>query len=363
MPAPHFHWFLPMDTDDRDLLPLPGRERRATPDYMLDLARAVERNGFESILLATGRRALDTWLLAASLIAGTRSLRFLVAMRPGLALPALTAQMAATFQALSGNRLDLNIVSGSFDDEQRAYGDFLDKTARYARTAEFIELLRRCWTGEPFSHAGEHYRIEGGGLAQPLAAPPTLFFGGSSPQAQAVAARHADVHLIYGEPPPMAREQVQALRTQAAALGRTLRFGIRMQVITRPTSAEAWREAERLLAGIGQAQIDAAQQALRRRQSVGQARVQSVHAGRKDDPEALKIYPTVWAGTGLVDGGGGSTALVGSHAEVAERIREYQSIGIEHFILSGFPRLESAYEFGEGVIPLFRAAAAQEALA
>lgn len=347
------HWFLPMKHDPRHLGIGTSPQRQADLPYMTDVARAVERNGFESILLATGRSALETWLLAASLIQSTHALKFLVAMRPGYTLPALTAQMASTFQALSGNRLYLNLVSGSFDDEQRAYGDFLDKNARYARTAEFMDLLLRCWQGAPLNFQGEYYQLQDDHWGEALPCRPKLFFGGSSPAAQQVAARFADVQLMYGEPPPLAAEHIKRVQALADEQGRRLEFGIRIQVIARETSAEAWQAARRLLQDLTQADIDRHQQQLKRRQSVGQARVQTLHAGRLDE-QALHIYPGMWAGTGLVWGGGGSTAMVGSYQEVAELIEEYQQIGIKHFILSGLPVLESAYEFAEGVAPLLK---------
>jgi alkanesulfonate monooxygenase len=354
MPVPHFHWFNPPKNDNRDLVAPPGKERIVTQEYRADVARAAERNHFESILFMTGQAVQDPWVSAASLVNLTSRIKFIVAVRPGFVLPTLVAQQAATFQEASGNRLYLNIVTGSHEPELRGYGDNLAKEARYARTAEFFQVLRGCWSGAPFSFEGEHYRIENGGLPEPLRVLPKLFMGGSSPSAREIAAKHAEIHLAYGEPPPLVREHVERGKELADKQGRKLEFGIRIQVIARPTSAEAWREADRLLAGLDPAVIERQQRNIRSRASVGQARVQALNTGRKEDPESLKIYPTMWSGTGLVGGGGGSTALVGSYEEIAERIDEYLSVGVEHFLVSGHPLLESAYEFGEGVLPLFR---------
>jgi alkanesulfonate monooxygenase len=354
MATPHFHWFSPPKTDNRDLVAKPGTERIATHDYRVDIARAAERNGFESILFMTSQVVADPWIAATALVNSTSRIKFIVAVRPGFVLPTLVAQQAATFQEISGNRLYLNIVTASHEAELRGYGDNLDKDARYARTAEFFQVLRGCWGGAPYSFQGDYYRIENGGLPEPLGVQPRLFIGGSSPSGREIAARHAEIHLAYGEPPPLIREHVERGSELADKHNRKLEFGIRIQVIARPTAAEAWREADRLLAGLDPAVIERHQRSIQSRASVGQARVQALNPGRKDDPDSLKIYPTMWSGTGLVGGGGGSTALVGSYSEIAERIEEYLSVGVQHFLVSGHPLLESAYEFGEGVIPLFR---------
>jgi alkanesulfonate monooxygenase len=177
---------------------------------------------------------------------------------------------------------------------------------------------------------------------------PDIYFGGSSPAAANVAARHADVYLTWGEPPEAVRDKLDTIRKRAADEGREVRFGIRMHTITRDTSEEAWAEADRLLAGIDPAAIEKVQAGLRRSESEGQRRMLELHNGSKD---GLEVYPNLWAGVGLVRGGAG-TALVGSHEEVADRIEEYADLGIDEFILSGYPHLEGAYWFGEGVLPL-----------
>jgi alkanesulfonate monooxygenase len=268
-------------------------------------------------------------------------------------LPTLAAQLAATYQAMSDGRLYVNVVTGSNSAEQRGYGDPLDKARRYERTAEFLAVLRGCWQGAPFTFSGAYYNVDGGGLAAPLATQPLIFFGGSSESAAPVGAQYADVQLIYGETPPMAAEFIARLSEVAAAHNRSLRFGIRQHVIARPTTAEAWREADRLLDAMSETDIRRQQSMMSSRDSAGQQRILSLHSGSKADRDSLKIYPTVWAGSALVLPGGG-TSLVGSYEEVAERLGEYRRIGIEHFILSGSPLLEEAYRFGECVLPLVR---------
>src|SRR6476620_868193 len=180
---------------------------------------------------------------------------------------------------------------------------------------------------------------------------PRIYFGGASAAAERIAARHVDVYLAWGEPPDMVRERVTRMQSRAAAEGRTLDFGIRFHVIARPTADEAWAVADALLAHMEPDAIAAAQRDFAATQSVGQARMASLHGG---DPSRLVVYPNVWAGIGMVRGGVG-TALVGSYEEVADRIVEYHELGFSEFILSGYPHLEEAYWFGEGVMPILRA--------
>jgi len=163
-----------------------------------------------------------------------------------------------------------------------------------------------------------------------------------------VAAKYADVYLTGGEPPAAVTEKLEWIRKLAADEGREVTFGIRLHVITRDTSAAAWAEARRLVEGIDEATIARVQAGLRRSESEGQRRMLALNDGRRED---LEIYPNLWAGVGLVRGGAG-TALVGSHEEVADRIEEYHALGIEEFILSGYPHLEESYSVGEGVLPL-----------
>ena len=185
--------------------------------------------------------------------------------------------------------------------------------------------------------------------------PPDIYFGGSSPAAGPVAARHADVYLTWGEPPAQVAQKIAWIRDLAAADGRTPRFGIRLHVITRDTPREAWAEADKLLSYLDPAEIGRAHPLLAGSESVGQQRMRALHQNYRDNGYAsdLEISPNLWAGVGLVRGGAG-TALVGSHAEVTDRIEEYAALGISEFIFSGYPHLEEAYWFGEGVRPELR---------
>ncbi|KAB2812062.1 LLM class flavin-dependent oxidoreductase [Pimelobacter simplex] len=355
-----FHWFLPTNGGDgRHVVGgghgvNPGQAGRpADVAYLTQVARAAEDNGFEAALTPTGAWCEDAWLTTAMLSQTSERLKFLVAFRPGIVAPYLAAQMAATFQNLTEGRLLLNVVTGGESHEQRMFGDFLDKDERYERCGEFLEIVRRLWTGETVDFTGKHLAVEAAKLGQVPDPVPDIYFGGSSPAAGLVAAEHADVYLTWGEPPQAVAEKIAWVRRLAEESGRDLdarpiRFGIRMHVITRDTAEEAWAEADRLLQGIDPAAIKKVQEGLRRSESEGQRRMLDLHSGSTDD---LEIYPNVWAGVGLVRGGAG-TALVGSHEQVADRIAEYADLGLSEFVLSAYPHLEGAYWFGEGVLPI-----------
>jgi alkanesulfonate monooxygenase len=349
-----FHWFLPTSGDSRNITggghgaEVVHRDRRVTTRYLRQIVTAAEELGFEGALTPTGLWCDDAWLSTASLLDSTDRLKFLVAFRPGLLSPTLAAQMATTFQNQSGGRLLLNVVTGGEPAEQKAFGDFLSKDERYQRTDEFLAIVRRLWEhGDPFDFQGEHLRVEQARLVTVPDPVPPIYFGGSSAAAGPVAAARSDVYLTWGEPPAAVAEKIGWIRKLAADAGRTVRFGIRLHVITRDTAEDAWREARRLLAALPPETIAKVQAGLHKSESEGQKRMLSLHGGSAED---LEIYPNLWAGVGLARGGAG-TALVGSHEEVADRIKEYADLGIEEFILSGYPHLEEAYWFGESVLP------------
>ncbi|MEI5673013.1 MULTISPECIES: LLM class flavin-dependent oxidoreductase [unclassified Nocardioides] len=349
-----FHWFLPTNGGDgRNVVggghgaDVIGSGRPASVAYLGQIARSAEQLGFEAALTPTGAWCEDAWISTAMLSSLSERLKFLVAFRPGLTAPYLAAQMAGSFQNLSGGRLLLNVVTGGESHEQRMFGDFLDKDGRYARCDEFLEVVRRLWTGDTVDFEGEHFRVEDAVLSQIPDPLPLIYFGGSSPAALDVAAKHADVYLTWGEPPAAVAEKIARVREKAAEQGRELRFGIRLHTIARDTSAAAWAEADRLLENISEEDIARVQAGLKRSESEGQRRMLDLNQGSKD---GLEIHPNLWAGVGLVRGGAG-TAMVGSHAEIADLVEQYAEVGIEEFVLSGYPHLEESYWFGEGVLP------------
>ncbi|HEU4810967.1 MAG TPA: LLM class flavin-dependent oxidoreductase [Nocardioides sp.] len=366
------HWFLPTSGDSRSLVGagqgVPHdvhdglREtatqgfRAPTIDYLGTVARTAEKLGFEGVLTPTGTFCEDAWLTTAALIRETSRLKFLVAFRPGVINPVLAAQMAAAYQRLSGGRLMLNVVTGGEPVEQKRFGDHAGKAERYARTDEFLSVVHGTWNRAPFDFEGEHYRAEGALVSGGIDPVPDVYFGGSSGPAGPVAARHADVYLTWGEPPELVREKIAWMRDLSEAQGRTLRFGLRIHTLSRDTSEEAWRHAQWLLDGLDPTQVAKAQAALRASESTGQQRMLALRGGQTSYTSAheLEVSPNLWSGVGLVRGGAG-TALVGSHQEVADRLEEYHRLGIDEFILSGYPHVEEAYWFAEGVMPRLRA--------
>jgi len=352
-------WFLPTNGDGRRLVGgghgvgtgSAGRIRQASLPYLTQVAQAAEHVGFSGVLTPTGAWCEDAWLTTAMLVAHTERLKFLVAFRPGSISPTLAAQQAATYQRHSGGRLLLNVVTGGESREQRAYGDFLDKNGRYVRTREFLQVVRALWRGETVDLEGEHVHVEGAFLDRLPDPVPPVYFGGSSPIAGEVAADHADVYLTWGEPPAQVAEKIAWVRRLAAERGRTVRFGIRLHVITRDTAEQAWAQAESLPAAVDPATIEKVQAGLAASESEGQRRMRALHNGRHSGTASLEVSPNLWAGVGLVRGGAW-TALVGSHTEVADRIAEYHELGIDEFVLSGYPHLEEAWWMGEGVLPI-----------
>ncbi|MFD8205239.1 LLM class flavin-dependent oxidoreductase [Streptomyces sp. NPDC059695] len=359
-PEPVLHWFLPTGGDGRDpggVTAVQGRSAAATRrgadlGYLAQVARAAEQAGFARLLTPVGLGCVDPWVLTSAVAAVTERIGFLVAFRAGLAQPTLIAQQADTFRRLFGDRIALNVVTGGDPVEQRAYGDHLPKDERYVRTGELMRVVRELLDGSAVTLHGRHVRVEDARLAAPsVGTPVPLYFGGASAEAEEVAAHHAEVQLLWGEPPAAVAERVARVRAGAARAGRSLRFGIRLHVIARDTSAEAWQEADRILAGFDPEAVRASQERFARMDSTGQARMTALHGG---SAESLTVAPNLWAGIGLVREGAG-TALVGSHDEVAQRLFEYGRAGIDEFVLSGYPHLEEAYRVGEEVAPRLRA--------
>lgn len=356
-------WFIPTHGDSRYLGTAEGA-RPLSHDYVKQVAIAADSLGYEGVLIPTGRSCEDPWVVASSLIPVTRRLKFLVAVRPGLHQPSLAARMAASFDRLSGGRLLINLVTGGDRAELEGDGVFLDHAQRYEQSAEFIriwrEILTRSHGTDSYDFAGRHLSVKGARLLfPPVQKPhPPVWFGGSSPAAQDLAAEQVEAYLTWGEPPADVAAKIEEVRARAAARGRKLQYGIRLHVIVRETEEAAWQAADALISRLDDATVDRAQAAFAKMDSVGQQRMAALHADARAkggassrSRAALEISPNLWAGIGLVRGGAG-TALVGSPHNVAARIQEYADLGIETFILSGYPHLEEAYRFAELVFPL-----------
>jgi alkanesulfonate monooxygenase len=341
-------WFLPTHGDGRYLGTTIGG-RAMTYPYLRQIAQAVDHLGYTGALLPTGRSCEDAWVVAASLLSVTERMRFLVAIRPGLSSPGMAARMAATFDRLSNGRLLINVVSGGDPVELAGDGVHLDHEARYELTDEFLSVWRAIASGEETDFSGDYLQVKGGKLLfPPVQQPyPPLYFGGSSPIAKRIAAKHVDVYLTWGEPPAQVAEKIESVRTLAAENGRTLRFGIRLHVIVRETLSAAWEAANELIKYVDDDSIAAAQRVFARQDSEGQRRMSQLHNGSR---ASLEISPNLWAGVGLVRGGAG-TALVGDPDTVAARMLEYAEVGIDTFIFSGYPHLEEAYRVAELLFP------------
>jgi alkanesulfonate monooxygenase len=341
-------WFIPTHGDSRYLGVTTGG-RAVTFPYLKQVAQAVDHLGFAGALLPTGRSCEDSWVVASSLLSVTSRMKFLVAVRPGLGSPAQAARMAATFDRLSNGRLLINVVTGGDPVELAGDGLHLNHTERYELTDEYLTIWRNLLEKGEADFSGNYLNVDNGKLLYPPVQKPypPLYFGGSSEIGQEIAAKHVDVYLTWGEPPAKVAEKITQVKKLAEKQGRTVRFGIRLHVIVRETEQEAWAAANDLIKYVDDDLISSSQKIFSRFDSVGQQRMSELNKGSKED---LEISPNLWAGVGLVRGGAG-TALVGDPQTVAQRMKEYADLGIETFILSGYPHLEEAYRVSELLFP------------
>ncbi|WP_153485593.1 FMNH2-dependent alkanesulfonate monooxygenase [Segnochrobactrum spirostomi] len=342
-------WFLPTSGDTRYL----GKSdfgRAPSNAYMRQIAETADRLGYDGLLIPTGASCTDPWVTAASLVTVTQRIKLLVALRTSITGPTVGARQAAALDEALGGRLLLNVVPGGDPRELAADGVFLSHDQRYEAADEYLTVWKRLLSGETVDYAGRHVHVEGAqNFHPPVQKPwPPLYFGGSSPAAHELAAKHVDAYLTWGEPLDDVAAKIADVRARAARHGRTVRFGVRLHVIVRETEAEAWAEADRLISKITDEDIARASDNYARMDSVGQAKMTALHQGRRD---RLVVAPNLWAGVGLVRGGAG-TALVGSPEQVVERLNEYAALGVETFVLSGYPHLEEAIRFAELAFPL-----------
>src|ERR1700751_839581 len=299
--AANILWFLPTHGDGRYLgTSIGGRE--VNFNYLRQVAQAADQLGYFGVLLPTGRSCEDSWIVASSVAPFTERLRYLVAVRPGLPAPSVAARVTATLDRISNGRLLINVVTGGDPVENKGDGIFLDHDARYAVTREFLSVYSDLLAGKTVDFKGEHIRIEDGRLLfKPVQSPrPPLYFGGSSDAGIDVAVDHVDKYLTWGEPPAQVAEKVNRVKAVAAARGRKLSFGIRLHVIVRETSAEAWKAADDLIKHVTDETVASAQKIFSRMDSVGQQRMLQLHSGRRDQ---LEISPNLFAAVVLVRGG------------------------------------------------------------
>ena len=321
------------------------------------LARHTEDHGWGGALIGTGWKRPDAFTVATALTAATTTFNPLIAIRPGYWEPAHFASSAATLDQLSGGRVKVNIVSGP--DHQPQYGDDEgDQAQRYARTREFMRLVRRLWTEDDITFDGEHYRATEATLQhKPVAREgrphPQLYFGGASEAAQRTAAAEADVQLFWGEPLEGVEARIEHLRSLSAEVDRDLpplEFGLRVTTLVRDTTDEAWADAEARVAAMaaGRHEWEADPG---RRVAEGQQRLLDLAQQGDVLDECLYTAP------GRVGGGGaGTTWLVGSPDDVAKALRRYADLGVTHFVLSDTPYEREIARVGDFLLPLLRSA-------
>ncbi|MEK1939084.1 MAG: LLM class flavin-dependent oxidoreductase [Pseudomonas sp.] len=327
-------------------------------DYLAQIARAAEINRFGGVLMVNAPGGEEPWTVCSLLVRETRKLKFVTAFQPYHFSPFAAAQMAATYQRASRNRLVWNIINGGSEVIQRQVGDFTEHDDRYLRASEFLDVVKGYWHNEQFHYDGKYYKAEGGGMRGPQkkAELPLICTAGSSEAARELAAKHADYYLMRAERPEDIRALIDDVRARAHKYGNTgIRFGLSIDVITRPTEEEALAEAKRFFdEGVAKGVVKAiaAHSGLR---SARKLSFEHEYA-EKGDTQAYDdffIYPNVWSGFGYI-GLPPGVALVGSYQNVVERIREYNSVGIDLFFLAGYPHLEETYRLGEHILPHFR---------
>ena len=329
-------------------------------DYILEFARVHEESGFDMVLTGYSSSTPDGFEVAGHAAAHTTRLGYLIAHRPGFVAPTLAARKAATLDQLTGGRIALHIISGGSDAEQERDGDFLDHDARYRRTDEYMDILRRVWTArEPFDYAGEFYRLKGASSQVQCCQQPhlPLFFGGASDIALAVGSRRADVFALWGEPRASIKERIGDLRRRAGEWGRDIRFSLSVRPILGDTEKLAWQRAGEIL--------DRVQEATRGKIGPGEsARPQSVGSRRlldfaaQGDRHDERLWMPVAAASGAA---GSTTCLVGTAGQVADSLLAYYDLGCTTFIIRGFDPLNDAREYGRELIPRLRAAVAGRA--
>ncbi len=344
-------WFCQLAADGEFIGTTP--ERRPTLHYISSLVETAAEMGFSSLLTATNFHAEnEAWTASIATLARTQGAGLLIAVRPGMFHPAIFAKMVATAANLFPGRVRINVVTGSNPAENAMYGDMESHAERYARTREFIAVLRELWLGEPTDHESERYPFRGAIVSPVPPVPVPIYLGGHSDDAQRISAELADVYLVWGDTLAGVEGRLTTMRAHEASTPRLvdspLRYGLRCHVIVRETEKEAWAAADRLISRIDPAVRQRFIETTGVVDSEGQRRQLALASSA-----SLVVEPHLWAGVGLARSGVG-VAIVGDPRQVADTLRAYQDLGISTFILSGYPHLEECRRFGEMVMPLLR---------
>jgi alkanesulfonate monooxygenase len=348
-------WFCQLAADGEFIGTAP--ERRPTLPYISSLVETAAEMGFSSLLTATNFHAEhEAWTASIATLARTQGAGLLIAVRPGMFHPAMFAKMAATAANLFPGRVRINVVTGSNPVENAMYGDVETHAERYARTREFIAILRDLWRGVPVDHDSPRYPFRGAIVSPVPPQPIPIYLGGHSDDAQRIAAELADVYLVWGDTLEGVDKRLTSMRAHEAQTTRLvnapLRYGLRCHVVVRETEAEAWAAADRLISRIDPAVRGRFIETTATVDSEGQRRQLALSSS-----ESLVVEPHLWAGVGLARSGVG-VAIVGDPQQVADKLRAYQALGISTFILSGYPHLEECRRFGQMVMPILRQRAA-----
>lgn len=325
------------------------RSRALDKTYVEAAAKAQEEGDFDRVLIPFGSASPESQIVAAHAAAITTRLGFLVAHRPGFTQPTLAARQLATLDQLSGGRVAVHIITGGADEEMARDGDHSIKADRYARTDEYVALLKQEWTAAgPFDHDGRFYHLKGAFSAiKPDNLP--VFFGGASPEAIDVAGRHADVYALWGETHDQVREIVARVRTSAARYNRRPGFSLSLRPVIADTEEAAWKRADEIVE-----QVRAARAAA----GLPLTDHQPPNDGSRRLLETVKSAPRngrLWTAVAALTGAqGNSTGLVGTPEQVADAMLDYYDLGIDHFLIRGFEPLADSIAYGRDLIPLVR---------
>ena len=349
-PEPLFHWFIPIDGDGSRL----GTQRAERPpdfEYLARVVQTAEAQEFHGLLIPTrfvnglfdeGAPLMETWTTATALAAVSQRIRFLIAVRPGFIAAGLLAKMVATLDQISGGRVDINIVPGGIRHDFERLGVDSDHAGRYEQAEELMRACRVLWEGGLTDFAGRYVTLRGARCAPGPFGTPRFYQGGASPRAEALAARQADVYLLWIEPLEAIAARIERVQAAFAASGRAPAFGLRTHLVVRDDPDEAWEAARRLIA-------DADPEVLRQRQAV--ANGGRLPAANGDDH---RLGRRLWNGLSTVRVNCGS-AIVGTPQQVAEELYSYWKLGVDEFILSGFPHVEESVRVRQAVLPRLRA--------
>jgi alkanesulfonate monooxygenase len=312
----------------------------ADAEFAVRFARAHEDSGFDRVLIGYFSFAPDGFIVASWVLQATTTLGVLLAHRPGFVAPTVAARKLATLDQFSGGRLALHVITGGSDEEQARDGDFLDKAARYRRTDEYLDVVRRTWTStEPFDFDGEFYTVKRSFSGVRCVREPYLpiYFGGSSDEAVAVSAKHADVYALWGEPLAESAAHIAKVKAAAAVYGRSPGISLSTRPILAATDAEAWDRAHRILEQVTSRGGDVPAP-----ENVGSQRL--LAAAAQGDVLDRCLFTPLATATGAR---GNSTALVGSVDTVAEALLDYYDIGVTTFLIRGYNPYDDAVQYGE----------------